>query len=544
MNKILINLILLSTLFVGSIVLLTFDAWADTPTGDVYDIPQDYNNRNYVIQMRSSGTGSKYLPDENGKYTILDYGSYIFDNTYDFTIYYPNDLLCSLYLSVDSYNKNYVGFRFCKSDGDFSFGFDINNFKYDINNVAKIETSYTLNGEKTLVNVYIKKNNCTQHAKYNLNEHGNYEEDLFLSLSGLDRGFYAPSCQLYSINYPFIYYSYSYNVNYGSQYNYNVYSGIYGSSYLVQNFNGSDKLPSAIKCVEKRISTNVTGVFPEPVLNKVNKVSDTTLHCFYDYPTQGRTPNFNYVYPKIYVKEKGKDWAEYQNLVTTGNSVSQIYKLNVDNQNRSIWGSLSLSQLYYRMGYTWTEILSDDFEPPKLEGVIWGVQYGYALTQNILDESSIRKSKIVFSRYVFEDNLVDTPDVGIGDLGDLPNISGSNSSIGIDTGSSGSGSSGGHDINNRPSGGHDVNDNERPTGSGSDVIETPTNGGLSGITDWIKNFKFDFSSIVNAIQGSFSLVTAFASMIGSVFQSFFGEAVGIVAVLAIGICVVLRLVGR
>ena len=74
--------------------------------------------------------------------------------------------------------------------------------------------------------------------------------------------------------------------------------------------------------------------------------------------------------------------------------------------------------------------------------------------------------------------------------------------------------------------------------------DSSSGGGLSSITDWVKNFKFDFSAITGAIQGSFSLVTSFASLIGNIFQNFFGEAVGVVALLAIGICVVLRLVGR
>ena len=522
MNKIFINLLLFSTIVFGSIALLTFNVWADTKTGDEYEIPEDYKERNYVVQFRVAGTGSKYIPDDNGKYTICDTGTYILDSLYDFTIYYPSDMLCSLYLQNDSYNKTYTGLRFCYSDGSDSYGFNISDFKFDVNNIAKAEAAYYVDNERKTITFYIKKNNCTQHGVYNLTEHGLYEEDLSLSLSKLDRGYNITNCDLYSVNYPFIYYSYSYSVNYGGQYNYNVYSGVYGNSYMVQNFNGNDLTASAIRCVEKRIATNVSGVFPEPVLNKCKKVSDYTLHCFYDYPTQGRTPNFNYVYPKIYVKVDGEEWVEYKETDTSLKGFEHVFNLHVDNENQSIWGALSLKNLYVRMGYKWEEICADDFEPPKIQAIIWGVQYGYALTQNILDESAIRKSKIVFSRYVFEDNLVDTPDVGIGDLGDLPNISGSNSSIEVGTGGSNS-SAGALD---RPSGGHEV-----PSESTS-------------VIDWVKNFKFDFSSITNAIQGSFSLVTGFASMIGSVFQNFFGEGVAIVAMLAIGICVVLRLVGR
>lgn len=527
MNKILINILLFSTLVIGSIGLISFDVWADTKTGDVYEIPEDYKDRNYVIQIRTTGTGSKYIPDDNGKYTIQDSGSYILDSTYDFTIYYPGDMLCSLYLDNDSYGKTYTGFRFCYSEGNNSYGFNISDYEFDVNNIAKIEANYYVDNVKKTMLFYIKKNNCIQHGVYNLSEHGIYEEDILLSLRSLDRGYKIGDCTLFSVNNPFIRYSYSYSVNYGGQYDYNVYSGIYGKSYMVQNFHGENLTASAIRCVEKRIATNVSGVFPEPVMNKCNKVSDFTLHCFYEYPSQGRTPNFNYVYPKIYVKIDGKEWVEYQETDTSAKGFEHIFKFHVDNENQSIWGALSLLNLYIRMGYTYSEIRAEDFEPPKIEGIIWGVQYGYALTQNILDESSIRKSKIVFSRYVFEDNIVDTPDVGIGDLGDLPNISGSTSNIEVGTG--GSGTTGGS--LDRPGGGH------RP-GTGS------TSGESTSVLDWITNFKFDFSSITNAISGTFTLAASFASMIGNVFQNFFGEGVATISLLAIAVCVILRLVGR
>lgn len=523
MNKTMINVLLFLTLVMGTMAILTYDVWADTKTGDVYEIPDDYKDRNYVIQIRQSGTGNKYVQDENGNYTILDKGSYISDYTFDFTVYYPSNLLCSLF--TQTYNsKDYAGLRFCYVDDDsYLFGFDLNSeLKFDINNLAKIEVYYykdnVYGGEKVYTYFYVKKNNCSCHTVYNLDEHGVIEEDYVLQLSKLDRGFCASSCILYSVNYPF------YNYPPGSGYSYYVYSGVYGNSYVVQKFySGSSdiKTPiSAIKCVEKRIATNVSGVFPEPIMKQAKKVSDSTLHCFYEYPSQGRTPNFNYVYPKIYVKVDGKDWVEYKEEDKSAKGFEHIFNFHVDNENQSIWGALSLRNLYIRMGYTYSEITADDFEPPKIQGIIWGVQYGYALTQNILDESSIRKSKIVFSRYVFEDNIVDTPDVGIGDLGDLPNISGSNSSIEVGSGSN-IGSGGGHHV---------------PTPSDS--------ADYSDVGSFFKSLNFDFSSIGKALSGSFSLVTGFASMIGSIFQNFFGDAVGIIALLAIGICIVLRVLGR
>lgn len=524
------NIVIEITVFFTMVILVSFmfmlngsPVWADTKTGDVYEIPEDYKDRNYVIQIRTTGTGSKYIPDDNGKYTIQDSGSYILDSTYDFTIYYPGDMLCSLYLYNDSYGKSYTGFRFCYSEGNNSYGFDISDYKFDVNNIAKIEANYYVDNVKKTMLFYIKKNNCIQHGVYNLSEHGIYEEDILLSLRSLDRGYKIDDCTLFSVNNPFIRYSYSYSVNYGGQYDYNVYSGIYGKSYMVQNFHGENLTASAIRCVEKRITTNVSGVFPEPIMKQAKKISDSTLHCFYEYPTQGRTPNFNYVYPKIYVKVDGKDWVEYKEEDKSAKGFEHIFNFHVDNENQSIWGALSLRTLYIRMGYTYSEITAEDFEPPKIEGIIWGVQYGYALTQNILDESSIRKSKIVFSRYVFEDNIVDTPDVGIGDLGDLPNISGSTSNIEVGTGNNGTSSG----STNRPGQGQNVPDKDS-----------------TSFIDMIINGKLNFASVGDALSSLFSMVSGFASSMGSVLGAVFGNTFGLIALCAVGAVIVLRVLGR
>lgn len=520
MNNVSKYLILFSILVIGSIALLTFDALADTTTTDIYEIPEDYQSRNYVVQARDVSNGNFYV-SVNGENKSTT-GQIISDYLYDFTIYYPTDMLCSLYTMRSGYEKMYFGFQFIDSEHEHIIGFDIGTgLIFDENNICKLDLKYSVDSEIKNITVYLKKNDCIQHICKNSTEYGVFESDNALSLSSLDRAF-RYDINLLSVNYPFFYYLP------GSGYNTAVYSGVFNSKYVIQKFSGNSTASSyipAIIFVNKYIETNKSGVFPEPILKKVDKAS-STLRCFYEYPTQGRTPNFNYVYPKIYVKEKGKEWLEYKNVAIDNNYESQIYKLKVDNSNKIIFGSLSLSQLYIRMGYTWSQILADDFEPPKIEGIIWGVQYGYALTQNILDESSIRKSKIVFSRYVFEDNIVDTPDVGIGDLGDLPNISGSNSSIEV-----GSGNSSGSGSNIGSGGGHHV-----PAPSDS--------ADYSDVGSFFKSLNFDFSSIGKALSGSFSLVTGFASMIGTIFQNFFGDAVGIIALLAIGICIVLRVLGR
>ena len=164
---------------------------------------------------------------------------------------------------------------------------------------------------------------------------------------------------------------------------------------------------------------------------------------------------------------------------------------------------------------------TDDID---IQAVIWGVQYGYKKAGAVFSQYAYVRTDFEFSRYVFQ-NASDDEDYNfsVGDLGNLGNLgtSGSTTIIG--------------GIPNAPSGGN---------GSNNVWTDSSSGGGLSSITDWVKNFKFDFSAITGAIQGSFSLVTSFASLIGNIFQNFFGEAVGVVALLAIGICVVLRLVGR
>lgn len=514
----------------GTIAILTFDVWADTNTDDVYEIPEDYQSRNYVVQTRSSYKQYLPFPKSDGTDTESDLCDVINDEIYDFTVYYPKDLYSSLVIVSGSYEKNFFSIWFFPQNDNsrkIIFSGSIGtSLKFDMNNIAKSDLTCKVDNEEYNIIVYIKKNNASQHLTIKPSKHDGYGTDNILSLSSISDSHRMQDLTLFTVNNPFIFRPYS-------GYDKLIYSGVYGTKYMVQKIpcskidNYLDTNISAVRAVEKIISANGSSVFPEPVLKSCKKVSDSVLHCFYEFPSQNRVPSFKYVYPKIYVKLDGKDWQEFQEYDSDADALSQhVFNLNIDESNKSIWGALSLTAVYRRLGYTNSEIFSDDFVPPKIQGIIWGVQYGYALTQNILDESSIRKSKIVFSRYVFEDNLVDTPDVSIGDLGDLPNISGANSSIGVDIPNSGSSSS------DRDNGGHHVGDSS----SGSD---NPTS-----IVDWFKNFKFDFSSITNAITGTFSLAASFASLIGSVFQNFFGESVAILAMLAIGICVVLRLVGR
>lgn len=522
MNKTMINVLLFFTLVMGTMAILTFDVWADSSTDDVYEIPEDYNSRNYVVQYRINSTGTMYVDEDDGTQSKDTYSA-IIDYNYDFTVFFPKDFLCSLIVTSGSYQRNAFSFWFFNEDFcQYVLNSSLGNLSFDINNVSKVDLISSDTNEK--VSIYIKKESISYHKVLKPAEHDIQITDKLTTLSSMSNNYTMSDLSLFSVNYPFVFRPYS-------GYDKLIYSGIYGSNYLVQQIpssfsNDQSTNVSALKAVERRISNNVSGVFPEPLLNQVKKISNDTLHCFYSYPTQGRTPNFNYIYPKIYVKLEGEDWVEYKETDTSKKGFEHVFILHVDNQNQSIWGALSLRTLYVRMGYTYSEITADDFVPPKIQGIIWGVQYGYALTQNILDESSIRKSKIVFSRYVFEDNIVDTPDVGIGDLGDLPNISGSNSSIEV-----GSGNSSGSGSNIGSSGGHDV-----PAPSDS--------ADYSDVGSFFKSLNFDFSSIGKALSGSFSLVTGFASMIGTIFQNFFGEAVRIIALLAIGICIVLRVLGR
>lgn len=499
--------------------------WADTSTGDVYEIPEDYVSRNYIIQGRTNSNGQMYFTDPDGGQSMDNY-TQVIDYYYDFTVYYPKDFYLSLVITSGAYQKNYYSLWLEPFNDDarnllygYSFG---SGLKFDDNNMCMATSDYTdSDGNKSSVVIYIKKNNCNQYSIQKTENHGILEKEIALSLSSLDGYLNMSQYSLFSVNYPFIFRPYS-------GYDKLIYSGIYGNDYMVQKIQCSsydtlDTDISALRCVEKRISNDNSGTFPEPELDSVIKRTNR-LSCFYKFPTQNRLPNFEYVYPKIYIKESGKDWAEYpEEDLNVDSTYRHVLNFTVDSSNRSIWCSLMFNALYLRMGYTIEQVLADDFEPPKIDGIIWGVQYGYALTQNILDESSIRKSKIVFSRYVFEDNIVDTPDVGIGDLGDLPNISGSTSNIEVETGSSGT--SGGS--LNRPSGGHDVSDYDS-----------------TSFIDLILNGKLSFSSIGDALSSLFSMVSGFASAVGSILGAVFGNAFGLIALCAVGAVIVLRVLGR
>lgn len=474
----------------------TTPVWADTNTDDVYEIPEDYQSRNYVVQYRQ-----RYNITQD---SITD--TYISDFVYDFTLYYPTNYK----FAIRYFEKEDSIAMYCLIDDRFLYEISLSGssyLKFDNNNICCI----AVDGK----NFYIKKNACTISTS-KLSETGitTTLDSLALSTIGKKK---LKNLENFSVNYPFVYVD--------SNYKPVVFSGIFDKKFVIfQTDNNSNSgYASAVKVCEKFIETNKSGSFPEPTLSSVKKVSENTLHCYYEFPTQGRTPNFNYVYPKIYVKVDGQDWKEYAEADTTSNSFSHVFYFHQDTQNKNIWGALSLYSLYARMGYTWAEMSAEDFEPPKIQGIIWGVQYGYALTQNILDESSIRKSKIVFSRYVFEDNIVDTPDVGIGDLGDLPNISGSTSNIEVGTGS------------NRPSGGS----TNRP-GMGQNVPDKDS----TSFIDLIINGKLNFSSIGEALSSLFSMVSGFASAVGSVLGAVFGNTFGLIALCAMGAVIVLRVLGR
>lgn len=497
--------------------------WADTNTGDIYEIPEDYQSRNFVIQERINNSGSMYFNDANGGSSSDKY-TQIIDIYYDFTVYYPSDMYLSLVVTSGAYQKNYCSLwlePLNDSERKLLYYFDFSSgLEFDENNICKGLLMCLDSSINPDCAIYIRKNNCNQYSIQKTDNHGIIEKDINLSLSSINGSYSMNELTLFSVNYPFIFRPYS-------GYDKLIYSGVYGSNYLVQQIqskssNNLDTNISAVRCVERRISNEPSGTFPEPELDKVLKRT-SALSCYYKYPTQNRVPNFKYVYPKIYIKVSGKDWVEVQEEDKNNDKYRHVFNLYIDNQNKSILGSLMFNALYMRMGYSYQDITASDFEPPKIEGIIWGVQYGYALTQNILDESSIRKSKIVFSRYVFEDNIVDTPDVGIGDLGDLPNISGSTSNIEVGTGSSGT--SGGS--TNRPGGGHNVPDKDS-----------------TSFIDLIINGKLNFSSVGDALSSLFSMVSGFASAVGSVLGAVFGNTFGLIALCAVGAVIVLRVLGR
>ena len=252
---------------------------------------------------------------------------------------------------------------------------------------------------------------------------------------------------------------------------------------------------------------NNNDIFTEPQLKSAKLNDDeTNIRLVYSYDRDSSLMSAE-TYNKIYVKLQDKeDWIILSN--------TDVVSVNFDSNFKVVAGGIYLDKLYSSLGY---DEYDDTSIKPVVQAVIWGVRYKYIADDNKYKYGYVN-TNYVMNRYVFENAIIDNPDIKIDDLGNLTDIKPGNSSSNISV---------------------------KPGGSENNpIIGATDEADYSDVGSFFKSLNFDFSSIGKALTGSFSLVTGFASMIGNIFQNFFGEAVGVVALLAIGICIVLRVLGR
>lgn len=527
MNKILINILLFSALIIGSIGLITFDVWADdlsseneTTTGEKEDkvsdvnvsiprpsyVPENYVSRTFTLQGSKNNTQTS-----NG---IESYTYY-----YDYTVWYPSDLDAVCYLYGHYYDGYYIEPQVLLYDPTKldSFGMvsvDLLSYAGSIKT-----TSVTVKGES--YNVYLVANEAfcnhrvTSLKKDDIEKNVDTIEEIsfqsFRHYFKYGTKFQDLDKMQISINDYYIFVDNSYKQAY-----------LMGGRFMENYFYKSDKQGNFSQDIIESIKIlnsyrqDKEQVYPEPKLNTCS-LSGNLLVMKYYYDKDIMIPNKLYTYKDIFVKVKG-----VQNWINVTNALEDdeyILTLKINSSSSYVSGLLNIDTLRDLIAKQQTKETDD----VVIQAIIWGVQYGYKKAGAVFSPYAFVRTNFEFSRYVFQASEGEDYDFSVGDLGDLGNL-GTGGSTTIIGGTP-----------NSPNG---------SSGSNNTWTDSSSSGGLSSITDWVKNFKFDFSAITGAIQGSFSLVTSFASLIGNIFQNFFGEAVGVVALLAIGICVVLRLVGR
>lgn len=515
MNKILINILLFSTLVIGSIGLISFDVWADETTTDVYDIPEDYKSRNYYIEFY------RQLSYDADGLTFEQY-------EYDFDIYVPSeyDSLFYFYQSCPSSWYVMCPFFYIYSDNSFAIAGINTNWAFDCNNTAKIELSLkNSDGSNTddKIVIYIKNNGSTYHkitrklSKTGVTESAYYES--FITLSSLVRknlSYGSKTQYLLKFNDAVVFHNGSNATPTMSADTYIFTTDKLSSlSDLLKNADykiKTNKFEDMFLYVDKVRNQGQNNVFPEPELKSSRYNSDSNLIQLYYKRDNDNLPKLVDTYDKVFVKIQGnKDWITINNILDDTDSSCKVASVNNNIDQKLIIGVVNIDNLYSLLGYDYAD---SSQTPPVIEAIIWGVRYGYRLKS-----ANYKYTNYVFSRYVFEDNVIVDTDITIDDLGNLTDIK-------------------------QPSGGSS-GVTVKPGGtSGNPVISATDEADYSDVGSFFKSLNFDFSSIGKALSGSFSLVTGFASMIGNVFSSFFGDAIGIIALLAIGICIVLRVLGR
>lgn len=504
MNKTMINVLLFFTLVMGTMAILMINVWADTSTIEVYEIPDDYLSRNYQIEFnRNTSSDSSSLRSYTADY-------------YDFDIYYPEgyDVVMAYYTYCPYGWYNFYPYIYIYTSDTYYYKI-IDNMYLDENGVGKL-----LIGENNDIEIYVKDNGCTARTVSKSLKKDDYANNVsklepikLITICGhslfydsetryklkTSECFIYSSSRAYRLNENGSYYVLPPIENLTSKYTENFYS-------QYSNTNKKDISQQIFNDVAKIRKSRSSESFPAPVIKAARLNSDLDLiQITYQYNSDFVPSNVD-MYKNVFIKTQGT--SEWQTLANLYNN-KKLVSVGLNNQYKTILGGFNLDDLYASLGYDETEETS---EKPVIEAVIWGVRYEYSTN------SGIRNSQYVFSRYVFEDNIISDTDVSIDDLGNLTDIK---------PGSSGS------DVTVKPGGSAN-----NPTISATDEAD------YSDVGSFFKSLNFDFSSIGKALSRSFSLVTGFASMIGTIFQNFFGEAVGIIALLAIGICIVLRVLGR
>lgn len=500
MNKIIINILLFSTLVIGSIGLITFDVWADD--SEVYSIPDDYEKNNFTFEW-------SYCRNKDTLSSTFDFSNYYLD----IDIYYPkNCLICPYFKLYNSNNYRLDGFNvYMKDDnGMFSGG----EGKFDIykvissGNILKQNFGFTfLDGSKKDVDIYmvlndyhqtlshrsLKKEDCSTSTKY----YKYISSPIYINLD-------YDSIK-YSFSQPFILYK-----NTGYKYVTFNFDDLSSSIYL-DGYSQDKRVSELCKFYKNFLDIYNDNVYPEPQFYKALRLGDTgTLQIMYKLDFNKKLPIKVFTYNKIYVKLQGeKDWRTMEN--------SEILGLQKDKESGRVSGILRFSDI----------VDSLNLKEATFEAVIWGVRYAYSTGDTSTDlKNKVYATPWIFSRYILTENIIDEPDVSVDDLGNLKDVSNSSSGTNIKIDNVGGSNTG-----------------NKNNFDGSNIIATDE-ADYSDVGSFFKSLNFDFSSIGKALSGSFSLVTGFASMIGSIFQNFFGDAVGIIALLAIGICIVLRVLGR
>lgn len=503
MKRLLLNLILLMTTIVGSVYLLTYNVYASESD----EIPENYTKQNIIVSWSKTGK-------IDGVTSTTTY------YCYDFDLYYPSEYDIMLSYNQGYRNASLTGIFINRDNNDLIASWGVGGAFTGGSNIYETVVKNTETGHELEITIYVKLNSAIKTVD-------NDEKNVH-TCTNLDTLDFSDMWQSTSSdNNTYISYPYMWNT-YGTYYDYYGMIGNfdYSNPYF---FLDEDKMPASFyECAviayaeyEKLVKIYKADEIQYPSLSHAILIPSGRLMLYYNFDPNKRAPIKYYVYNKIYVKLRNEDWIAVDNNSLPDEKNPYLLTFSKDNATGSLSGHISMKELTQALGR----------ETATYEAIIWGIQYAYGsgVADKALSSGIIKKTDWYFSRYVFEENLIDGDvEVSVNDLGDLTNISGGSSSIVVDTpnGSSGGGSGNG----------------SNPTyGTPNIIIDDKS---VNSISDFINTLKWDFTSISKAISSVFSLVIQFASFIGNVFTALFGEPFYIIVMLALGCAIILRVVGR